>query len=50
VIVQIVGDYASGISTTRLAVRYRLGKGTLLRLLREHDVEIRRRGSHSKHR
>lgn len=38
---QIVADYASGISTTQLAKGHGIGKGTLLRLLRERGVAIR---------
>jgi hypothetical protein len=38
---RIVAEYEGGTSTTRLAMSYRIGKGTLLRLLREHNVVIR---------
>jgi hypothetical protein len=41
---RVVSEYASGISTTRLAMRYGLGKGTLLRLIRDRGVTIRGRG------
>ena len=38
---RVMSEYAGGISTTRLASQYGIGKGTLLRLLHEHDVMIR---------
>jgi hypothetical protein len=41
---QIIGEYVSGMSSVRLAARYGIGKGTVLRLLREHGVVVRRRG------
>jgi hypothetical protein len=44
VIERIVTEYASGTSTTRLAESYGIGKGTLLRLLRESGVRIGPRG------
>ena len=44
---RIVSEYAGGISTTRLARRYGIGKGTLLRLIRDSGVTIRRRGPSS---
>jgi hypothetical protein len=34
-------EYATGTPTTQLALRYRIGKGTLLRLLHEHGITIR---------
>jgi hypothetical protein len=40
----VVTEYKTGTSPTRLAVHYGIGKGTVLRLLREHDVAIRHRG------
>ena len=40
-IAQIVAEYVAGVPTTALALRYGIGKGRLLRLLREHDVAIR---------
>jgi hypothetical protein len=40
---RIVAEYASGTSTTRLAKSYGIGKGTILRLLRENSV-LRRHG------
>jgi hypothetical protein len=33
-ILRIIDDYKEGTDTTRLAERYKIGKGTLLRLLR----------------
>jgi hypothetical protein len=42
---RVVSEYVSGVSTTRLATRYGIGKGTLLRLIRESGVTVRRRGS-----
>ena len=44
---RVVSEYAGGISTNRLAERYGIGKGTLLRLIRESGVTIRRRGPSS---
>ena len=41
VINQLVKDYRDGIPTTRLTARYRLAKGTVLKLLRDHGVTIR---------
>jgi hypothetical protein len=42
---QVVSEYAEGTSASRLALRYGIGKGTLLRLIREAGVAIRRRGT-----
>lgn len=36
-------DYQAGWSSTELQARYRLGKGSVLRLLRKAGVEMRRR-------
>ena len=41
---RIMTEYVRGASSTRLATRYGVGKGTLLRLLREHGVVVRRHG------
>jgi hypothetical protein len=41
---RIVTEYVRGVSSTRLASRYGVGKGTLLRLVREHGAAIRRHG------
>lgn len=41
---RIVAEYVAGASTTVLARQHRIGKGTLLRLLDEHGVTLRRRG------
>jgi hypothetical protein len=41
---QIVEEYKEGASTPQLASRHKLGKGTLLRLLTERGVAVRRRG------
>jgi hypothetical protein len=41
---RVVSEYAGGISTTRLAKRYGIGKGTLLRLIRVSGVTIRKKG------
>jgi hypothetical protein len=38
---QIMDEYATGTPTTQLALRYRIGKGTLLGLLHEHGITIR---------
>jgi len=40
---QLVLDYQAGWSSTELQARYRLGKGSVLRLLRKAGVEMRRR-------
>jgi hypothetical protein len=40
-IARIVDEYKEGASIPRLAECYRIGKGTLLRLLRENGVHIR---------
>jgi hypothetical protein len=45
VIARIIDEYREGASTPRLAARYRIGKGTLLRLIRESGVTVRGRGS-----
>jgi hypothetical protein len=39
---RIVADYVSGTSSVVLARTHGIGKGTLLRLLRERKVDIRR--------
>jgi len=44
---QVVSEYASGMPTTQLAAQYGIGKGTLLRLIREGGVTVRRRGPRS---
>jgi hypothetical protein len=38
---RIINEYEQGASTPQLAERYRIGKGTLLRLLRESGVNVR---------
>jgi hypothetical protein len=38
---QLVTDYQAGASTTDLMVSYGLGKGTVLRLLRDNGVQLR---------
>ena len=40
----LVADYRSGMSSTELQARYCLGKSSVLRLLGESGVEMRRRG------
>jgi hypothetical protein len=44
---QIVGEYVSGTSSIQLAARYGIGKATVLRLLRDCGVVVRRRGVHN---
>ena len=44
-VAQLVADYEAGAPSTELMVRYRLGKGTVLQLLREHDVKLRNQGA-----
>jgi hypothetical protein len=39
-----MAEYESGTSSNLLTLRYGIGKGTLLRLLREHGMVVRRRG------
>jgi hypothetical protein len=41
---RIVAEYVAGTPTTALARTYGIGKGTLLRLIKENGVTIRRRG------
>jgi ABC-type transport system involved in cytochrome c biogenesis ATPase subunit len=41
---RIAAEYQSGTSSVRLAGRYGIGKGTVLRLLRQNGLAIRRRG------
>lgn len=43
-VARLVQDYESGVESTELTDRYQLGKGTVLRLLRQHGVTIRRQG------
>lgn len=38
---RLVADYQAGVPTTELVTRYGLGKGSVLRLLREQGVTIR---------
>jgi hypothetical protein len=38
---QLINDYQAGIPSTQLMVTYNLGKGTVLRLLRDHGVQLR---------
>lgn len=40
-VARLVADYQAGTPTTQLTTKYALGKGTVLRLLRRHGVEIR---------
>lgn len=39
---ELVASYAAGVPSTQLAVAYRLSKGSVLRLLHEHGVAMRR--------
>jgi hypothetical protein len=39
---QLITDYQAGTPSTQLMLTYNIGKGTVLRLLREHDVHLRR--------
>jgi hypothetical protein len=41
---RIVAEYVAGTPTTALAETYGIGKGTLLRLIREAGVTVRKRG------
>jgi hypothetical protein len=38
---QLITDYQAGTPSTQLMLTYHLGKGTVLRLLREHGVQLR---------
>lgn len=38
---QLITDYQSGTPSTQLMLTYNLGKGTVLRLLRTHGVQLR---------
>lgn len=40
---QLVQDYETGMSSTELRARYRLGKGSVLKLLAESGIPMRRR-------
>lgn len=40
-IAQLVADYQAGMATTALTMKYRIGKGTVLRLLDDHGVHRR---------
>ena len=44
---RVVSEYADGMSSTRLASRYGIGKGTVLRLIREKGITVRNRGQRS---
>jgi hypothetical protein len=41
---RIAAEYQSDTSSVRLTGRYGIGKGTILRLLRQNGLAIRRRG------
>lgn len=41
---QIVAGYQAGSPTAQLAKTYRLSKGSILRVLHEHDVRMRQHG------
>lgn len=41
---RIADDYRNGTPTTDIAVRYRIGKGTVLEILRNANVTMRRQG------
>ena len=38
---RIVAEYQCGTSSTRLTAQYGIGKGTVLRLLRQHGLTLR---------
>lgn len=44
VVAQMVGDYENGLSSTQLQRKYKLSKGSVLKLLQAAGVEMRRRG------
>ena len=44
---RVVSEFADGMSSTRLASRYGIGKGTVLRLIREKGITVRNRGQRS---
>lgn len=44
VVEKLVQDYEAGVPTTQLTKKYDIGKGTVLKLLRDHDVRVRRQG------
>jgi len=46
---QLITDYQAGTPSTQLMLTYNLGKGTVLRLLRDHGVEPRRQRMSSDH-
>jgi hypothetical protein len=41
---RIVAEYQSGASSVLLMARYGIGKGTVLRLLRQNGIVLRKRG------
>lgn len=41
---ELIRDYDDGIPTTQLTAKYQLGKGTVIKLLHEHGVVMRRQG------
>jgi len=44
VVEKLVQDYEAGVPTPQLTKKYDIGKGTVLKLLRDHDVRVRRQG------
>lgn len=44
VLTELVADYEEGLPTTYLMVKYKLGKGTVLGVLRRSGVELRNQG------
>ena len=42
---QLVADYESGVPSTHLSMIYRPGKGSVLKLLKEAGVQMRKHGS-----
>jgi hypothetical protein len=43
-VTQLIADYQAGEPSTALMVKYQLGKGTVLKILKDHDVTMRRQG------
>jgi hypothetical protein len=41
---QVCSEYQRGVTTRTIATRYRIGKTTVTKLLREHDVPLRHQG------
>lgn len=43
-VAQLIADYQAGEPSTALTQRYHLGKGTVLKILKDHGITMRRQG------